>query len=58
MTLYVIIADGELDQVCETLLVAQREIHDLRVMGCKVQVKQFATWNEVNAFEDKLNRRT
>lgn len=51
--LYMIIADGELDQVCETEATMKREKRDLQKMGCVVTVKRFATWEELNAYADK-----
>lgn len=50
---FVVIADGEIDQICGTLREARREAADLRAMGCVTRVKQFATWQEAHAFEDK-----
>lgn len=53
--LFVIIADGTFDQVCESARDANREASDLRRMGCHVKIKKFDNWNDVNAFEDSLN---
>ena len=53
--LYVIVADGTFDQVCETKAQANKERRDLEKMGCEVKVRQCRTWDEVHALEDKLN---
>ena len=36
---YLIIADGTLDQICETKADANREKRDLKAMGCRVRIK-------------------
>lgn len=54
--LYVIVADGAFDQVCETKATALKEKRDLVKLGCEVKIKEFATWAEVDAYEDKLNK--
>jgi len=54
--LYVIIADGSFDQVCETKAQADKEKRDLVKMGCEVKVKPVADWAAADALEDKLNK--
>jgi len=45
---YLIIADGDLDQVCETREDARREANDLRMMGCDIVVHK-CLWDDQNA---------
>lgn len=52
--LYVIIADGSFDQVCETRAQAVRERNDLKRMGCAVTIKTVEGWGAANALEDKM----
>lgn len=52
--LFVIIADGSFDQVCETRETAAREARDLRKMGCTVRVKAVADWAAADALETKM----
>ena len=54
--LYVIIADGSFDQVCETKAQAEKERRDLVRMGCEVRVKAVKDWTAAEALEDKMNR--
>lgn len=55
--LYIILVDGDIDQVCETEATAKREVRDLKKMDCgKVTVKKVATWEEVNAFESRWTK--
>ena len=49
--LYVIIADGTYDQVCETKVSADKEERDLKRMGHKVKVTRVNTWDEAYAME-------
>ena len=51
---FMIMADGEPDQIVETREIAKREAKDLRDMGCNVKVKPFPTWEAAYAFEDKF----
>ena len=44
-TAYILIADGTLDQVCETNADARRERKDLQGMGCQVSVIM-APWSK------------
>lgn len=56
--LYMIIYCGAIDQTVETPAQVKKEIADLVAMGCErsdIKVKEFATWAEHNAYEDKLN---
>lgn len=50
---YMLIADGEPDQIVETQEIAKREAGELRRLGCNVRVKPFATWEEAYAYEDR-----
>lgn len=58
--LYVIIADGEFDQVCETKAQAAKEKRDLTAMGCTVRVKLVRSWDEADELEARIGagRRT
>lgn len=51
--LYMMIADGELDQVCETEATMRKEKRDLEKLGCAVVVKRFESWDELTAYEAK-----
>ena len=50
---FVIIADGDIDQMVETQAIANREKRDLEKMGCTVKIKKFEDWQQAEAFEDK-----
>lgn len=52
--LYVIIADGEFDQVVESKDQAKREKRDLTKMGCTVRLRPVNSWDEANALESKM----
>lgn len=54
-TAYIIVADNEVDQVCETKADAQREARDLRDMGCKVRIVE-CPWDQQDQVIDKFNR--
>ena len=54
MKLYVIIADGTFDQVCEGDSALNREKRDLKKMGCTVKVKPVSSWDEANRIEAKM----
>lgn len=51
---YVIITEDGIDQIVEGKAQCNKEVMDLRAMGCTVKVKAFATWKEAEAFEDKM----
>lgn len=51
MQLYVIIADGIFDQICETKPQMEREKRDLRKMGCDVKVRTVSSWEEAYRIE-------
>ena len=51
-TAYIIMIDGEVDQVCETLSTAQKEYTDLRGMGCKAIIRT-CDWREQDAFIER-----
>lgn len=53
--LFVIIADGEFDQVCVTYADAMREKRDLVDLGCEVSIKRFESWEAVHSFEDTFS---
>lgn len=55
--LFIIIADGAFDQVCETEAQAKREKRDLEKMGCDVRIRKVKDWAEVAAIEDRMNNR-
>lgn len=57
MSVYVIIADGIINQTTESYDIAIREKKDLVKMGCTVRIKNFATWEKANHFEDLMNRK-
>lgn len=51
---WVIMVDGRVDQLVDSLRVCKRECADLRALDCgKVTTKEFAGWAEAEAFEDK-----
>lgn len=50
---FVILADGDVDQICGAKGEAAREAADLRKMGFDVRVKKFATWKEAQDYQDK-----
>lgn len=52
-TAHIIIADGEVDQVCETAAQARKERRDLEGMGCTVKVKT-CPWEDQNAVIDRM----
>ena len=45
---YIVFADGDLDQVCETYEDSRREQRDLREMGCTVTIHR-VLWADQNA---------
>lgn len=51
--IYVIIADGEIDQIVEGKAIAQREKRDLQRMGCEVKLKAFEHWDAAHEFESR-----
>ena len=53
---FMVICDGQCDQICGTMAEAKREAKDIRAMGFDhvVRVKAFATWADAHADEDKL----
>jgi hypothetical protein len=53
LTLFVIIADGAADQICETKETAMKERADLIAMGCEVKVKGFTNWEDAQKYYDK-----
>ena len=48
-----IIADGTIDQICETKGTANKEKRDLENMGCTVKIKKFNTWQEADDYQTK-----
>lgn len=52
--IYVIIADGSVDQIVDTDAIAKREAKDLRKLGCEVKVKAVADWQAAYEIETKL----
>lgn len=53
MSVYVIIADGTIDQIVEGKEQLIKERRDLRAMGCTVTSKEFPSWAEAEAYETK-----
>lgn len=52
---FMVICDGQCDQICGTMAEAKREAKDLRGMGFdSVKVKAFDTWADAHAYEDAL----
>ena len=56
MTFFAIFTDDGLDQMVETLTLANREAKSLRAMGCKVIIKQM-TETAAEAFAEKISIR-
>lgn len=55
---FMVICDGDCDQICGTKAEATREASDLRKMGLEnVKVKAFKTWQEAHAYEDMLREK-
>lgn len=54
MELFVLVADGTFDQICETKATANKEKKDLEKMGCEVRIKKCASWDEANAYSVKF----
>ena len=52
MSVWVILADGQVDQMVESTKDKQREIRDLRKMGFDVSVKRFANAADAEAYMD------
>ncbi len=52
--LYVLIADGTFDQICETSATANKEKRDLIKLGCEVKIKKFPNWESAQAYADKF----
>ena len=56
---YMILADGDCDQIVEDLLIAKREKRDLEAMGCEVRIRIFrdatlqGAWQRAEAYQDK-----
>lgn len=54
---FMVICEGQCDQICGTKQEAMREAQDLRQMGFEeVRVKGFKTWQDAHDHEDKLRR--
>ncbi len=52
---FMLINDGECDQICGSEAEAKRERKDLISMGCdNVRIKRFENWADAEAFEDKM----
>lgn len=53
-SVYAILTDDGLDQVCGTKSEANKEVRDLRKMGFdNVKIKRFNSWSEFDAWEEK-----
>lgn len=56
MAVYMILVDGDCDQIVETRAIAEREKRDLINMGCgPVRIREFPCWEAAEQYEDKLN---
>jgi hypothetical protein len=57
LTLFVIIADGAADQICETKETAMKERADLIAMGCEVKVGKTrkSIMTSINTFQNIVN---
>ena len=53
MLAYILIADGEFDQVCESLVESNKQTDGLKALGCRVKVK-VCPWAEQDSIIDKL----
>ena len=49
MTVYAVLSDGDIDQLCDDFDQAVIEAFDLMEMGCTVKLKKFE--NETKAYE-------
>ena len=55
---FMVICDGDCDQICGTKAEAAREASDLRKMGHDgVRVKSFKTWKDAHDYEDMLREK-
>ena len=55
MTVFMLLVDGECDQIVETRELAERTKKDLKKLDCgTIKIKEFPTWQEAHAYEDKL----
>lgn len=55
---FMVLCDGECDQICGTKREALLEAADLRKMGFdSVKVKGFKTWAEAHTYEDMLREK-
>lgn len=52
MSVWVILADGEVDQMVESTNDKQREMRDLRKLGFDVSVKRFANVADAETYMD------
>jgi hypothetical protein len=52
--LFVVVADGEFDLVCEGRESALAHAKDLREMGCKTRLIPAKSWQHADQIEDKL----
>lgn len=53
---FLILANGEPDQIVESRTLADREARDLRQMGCTTRVWGFTSWTEAENAVDWLRR--
>lgn len=57
---FMLIADGECDQIVDDVAIAHKEKKDLEKLGCVVKVRIFTggtkneAWAKAEAYEDKL----
>lgn len=53
-SVYMILCDGDVDQIVETKAIAEREKKDLIKLGCdNVKIKIFPSWEAAEAYETK-----
>jgi hypothetical protein len=51
---YVLITEDGIDQIITGAAHRDKEVKDLKALGCSVKVKTFATWEAAEAFEEKF----
>lgn len=54
---WVIIADGEIDQICGSAKEARKEVRDLKRMGCEARSKRFPNWPAAQDYADGFTDR-
>jgi hypothetical protein len=55
MPVYMLLVEGDCDQIVETKAIANRERRDLIDLGCdNVKIREFPSWEAAEAYESKL----